>query len=84
MREGNQRAIAIAALSFFQTDAHYLVIQSIAQMFAIVPLGTFSLSKINPEFLAQIAAGSFVLAVELVFPVLVAADADRYGAGRPS
>jgi flagellar biosynthetic protein FliR len=63
---------AIAALLFFQTDAHHLVIQAIAQMFQVVPLGTFTLSKINPELLAQIAAGSFVLAIELVFPVLVA------------
>jgi flagellar biosynthetic protein FliR len=75
---GNQGALlerfysAIAALLFFQTDAHHLVIQSIAQMFKIVPLGTFTLSKINPELLAQIAAGSFVLAIELVFPVMVA------------
>src|SRR5689334_1532974 len=62
----------IAALLFFQTDAHHLVIQALVQMFEVVPLGTFSLSKINPELLAQIAASSFVLAVELVFPVLVA------------
>jgi flagellar biosynthetic protein FliR len=63
---------AIAALLFFQTDAHHLVIQAIAQMFQVVPLGTFTLSKINPELLAQIASGSFVLAIELIFPVLVA------------
>ncbi|MBV8718658.1 MAG: flagellar biosynthetic protein FliR [Chloroflexi bacterium] len=62
----------IAALLFFQTDAHYLVIQALAQLFQVVPLGTFSLSKINPELLAQIAASSFVLAIELIFPVLVA------------
>src|SRR6516225_381046 len=60
---GNQGALlerfysAIAALLFFQTDAHHLVIQAIAQMFQVVPLGTFTLSKINPELLAQIAAG---------------------------
>jgi|ERR1051326_925548 flagellar biosynthetic protein FliR len=63
---------AIAALLFFQTDAHHLVIQSLVQMFNVVPLGTFSLSNVNPELLAQIAASSFVLAVELIFPVLVA------------
>jgi flagellar biosynthesis protein FliR len=63
---------AIAALLFFQTDAHHLVIQSLVQMFNVVPLGTFSLSKVNPELLAQVAASSFVLAIELVFPVLVA------------
>jgi flagellar biosynthesis protein FliR len=63
---------AIAALLFFQTDAHHLVIQALAQLFQVVPLGTFSLSKINPELLAQIAASSFVLAIELMFPVLVA------------
>src|SRR5947199_5651402 len=48
---------AIAALLFFQTDAHHLVIQALVQLFAVVPLGGFSLDKINPEFLAQIAAG---------------------------
>jgi flagellar biosynthesis protein FliR len=63
---------ALAALLFFQTDAHHLVIQALAQLFQVVPLGTFSLNKINPELLAQIAASSFVLAVELIFPVLVA------------
>jgi flagellar biosynthetic protein FliR len=63
---------AVAALLFFQTDAHHLVIQALAQLFAVVPLGSFSLDKINPEFLAQIAAGSFAIALELVFPVMVA------------
>jgi flagellar biosynthesis protein FliR len=63
---------ALAALLFFQTDAHHLVIQALAQLFQVVPLGTFSLSKINPELLAQVAASSFVLAIELMFPVLVA------------
>ena len=63
---------AIAALLFFQTDAHHLVIQALVQLFTVVPLGTFTLAKINPDLLAQIAASSFVLALELVFPVLVA------------
>jgi flagellar biosynthetic protein FliR len=63
---------AIAALLFFQTDAHHLVIQSLVQLFQVVPLGTFSLARINPELLAQIITSSFVLAVELIFPILVA------------
>jgi flagellar biosynthesis protein FliR len=63
---------AIAALLFFQTDAHHLVIQALVQLFTVVPLGTFSLAKIKPELLAQIAASSFVVALELVFPVMVA------------
>jgi flagellar biosynthetic protein FliR len=63
---------AIAALLFFQTDAHHLVIQALVEMFKVVPLGTFTLDKIKPEALAQIAASSFVLAIELIFPVLVA------------
>jgi flagellar biosynthetic protein FliR len=63
---------AIAALLFFETDAHHFVIQALVQLFAIVPLGTFSLSRINPDLLAQIAASSFVIALELVFPVMVA------------
>jgi len=63
---------ALAALLFFQTDAHHLVIQSLVQMFTVVPLGSFSISRINPELLAQIAASSFMVAVELIFPVLVA------------
>jgi len=75
---GNQGAIierfynAIAALLFFQTDAHHLVIQALVQLFTVVPLGTFTISRINPDVLAQIAAGSFVIAVEIVFPVMVA------------
>jgi flagellar biosynthetic protein FliR len=63
---------AMAALLFFQTDAHHLVIQALVQLFTIVPLGAFTLTRINPEFLAQIAASSFVLALELVFPIMVA------------
>jgi flagellar biosynthetic protein FliR len=63
---------AIGALLFFQSDAHHLVIQALVQMFRLVPLGTFSLSRINPELLAQVAASSFVIAIELVFPILVA------------
>jgi flagellar biosynthesis protein FliR len=63
---------ALAALLFFQTDAHHFVIQALVQLFSVVPLGTFSLSKINPELLAQIAASSFIVAFELVFPVMVA------------
>ena len=63
---------ALAALLFFQTDAHHMVIQSLVQLFNLVPLGTFSLSRINPDLLAQIAASSFLVALELIFPVLVA------------
>jgi flagellar biosynthetic protein FliR len=63
---------AIAALLFFQTDAHHLVIQALVQLFNVVPLGTFTLERIRPDLLATIAAGSFIVAVELVFPVLVA------------
>jgi flagellar biosynthetic protein FliR len=63
---------AIGALLFFQTDAHHLVIQALVQMFVVVPLGTFSLSRINPDLLAQIAASSFMVALELVFPIMVA------------
>jgi flagellar biosynthetic protein FliR len=63
---------AIAALLFFQTNAHHLVIQALVQLFVVVPLGTFSLGRINPGLLAQIAASSFVVALELVFPVMVA------------
>jgi flagellar biosynthetic protein FliR len=63
---------ALAALLFFQTNAHYLIIEALVQTFKVVPLGTFTLSSINPETLAQIAATSFILAIELIFPVLVA------------
>jgi flagellar biosynthesis protein FliR len=63
---------AIGALLFFQTDAHHLVIQALVQLFTVVPLGTFTLERIKPDILATIAAGSFAVAVELVFPVLVA------------
>jgi flagellar biosynthesis protein FliR len=63
---------ALAALLFFQTDAHHLVIQALVRLFAVVPLGTFSFERIQPDVLARIAAASFALAIELVFPVLVA------------
>jgi flagellar biosynthetic protein FliR len=75
---GSQGAIlerfygALAGLLFFQTDAHHLVIQALAQLFTIVPLGTFTLDRIKPDLLAQIATGSFVIAFELIFPVMVA------------
>jgi flagellar biosynthetic protein FliR len=63
---------AIAALLFFQTNAHHLVIQALGQLFSVVPLGSFTLDRIRPDILATIAAGSFAVALELVFPVLVA------------
>ena len=63
---------AIAALLFFETDAHRLVIQALVQLFVVVPLGGFSLGRINPDLLAQIAASSFVVAMELVFPIMIA------------
>jgi flagellar biosynthetic protein FliR len=63
---------AIGALLFFQTDAHHLVIQALVQLFVVVPVGTFSLTRINPDLLAQIASSSFAVAVELVFPIMVA------------
>jgi flagellar biosynthetic protein FliR len=63
---------ALAALLFFQTDAHHLVIQALVRLFEVVPLGTFSFEQIQPDVLARIAAASFALAIELVFPVLVA------------
>lgn len=62
----------IAAFLFFQTDAHHLVIQALVQLFTVVPLGTFSLTRINPDLLAQITASSFAVAIELVFPIMVA------------
>jgi flagellar biosynthetic protein FliR len=75
---GNSGAIlerfygALAGLLFFQTDAHHLVIQALAQLFVVVPLGGFRLDRIKPDLLAQIATGSFVIAFELIFPVMVA------------
>jgi flagellar biosynthesis protein FliR len=48
------------------------VIQALVQLFSVVPLGGFTLDRINPDLLAQIAAGSFAVAIELVFPVMVA------------
>ena len=33
---------AMAALLFFQTDAHHLVIQALVQLFVVVPLGSFT------------------------------------------
>jgi flagellar biosynthetic protein FliR len=63
---------AMAALLFFQTDAHHMVIQALVQLFVVVPLGTFSLTRISPDLLAQIAASSFMVAIELVFPIMVA------------
>jgi flagellar biosynthetic protein FliR len=63
---------AIAALLFFQTNAHHLVIQSLVELFLVVPLGGFTPARINPELLAQIASGSFMVAIELVFPIMVA------------
>jgi flagellar biosynthesis protein FliR len=62
----------IAALLFFQTDADHYVIQALAQLFVVVPMGTFTLTKINPDLLAQITTSSVIVAIELVFPVLVA------------
>lgn len=63
---------ALAGLLFFETDAHHLVIYALAQLFTIVPLGGFGLGQIKPDLLAQIATGSFVIAFELIFPVMVA------------
>jgi flagellar biosynthetic protein FliR len=63
---------ALAGLLFFQTDAHHVVIQSLVELFKIVPIGTFTLSRLQPDVLAQIATGSFLLALELIFPVMVA------------
>jgi flagellar biosynthesis protein FliR len=63
---------AVGALLFLQTDAHHLVIQGLVQMFTVVPMGGFSLERVKPDLLATVAAGSFAVAVELVFPVLVA------------
>ena len=63
---------AIGALLFFQTDAHHLVIQALVQLFTVVPLGGFTLERIKPELLATVVGGSFAVALELVFPVLVA------------
>jgi flagellar biosynthetic protein FliR len=63
---------ALAGLLFLETDAHHLVIQAMAQLFTVVPLGGFTLSMIKPDLLAQIATGSFLIAFELIFPVMMA------------
>jgi flagellar biosynthesis protein FliR len=62
----------LAALLFFQTNAHHMVIQALVQLFVIVPLGSFGPASIQPDKLATIAAGMFVVAIELIFPVMVA------------
>jgi flagellar biosynthetic protein FliR len=49
-----------------------MVIRALVQMFTVVPLGSFTLEHIKPDVLATIMIGAFILAVELVFPVLVA------------
>ena len=51
---------ALAALLFFQTNAHHMVIQALVELFVIVPLGSFSLGSIQPDKLATIAAGGAI------------------------
>ena len=63
---------ALAALLFFQTDAHHLLLRGLSQLFVIVPLGGFTLARIRPDLLAQVATASFAVALELVFPVMLA------------
>ena len=63
---------ALAALLFLQTDAHHLLLTALSQLFVVVPLGGFTLSRIRPDLLAQIVTGTFAVALELVFPVMAA------------
>jgi flagellar biosynthetic protein FliR len=63
---------ALAALLFFQTDAHHLLLTALSQLFVVVPLGGFTGSHLRPDVLAQIVTGTFGIALELVFPVMAA------------
>jgi flagellar biosynthetic protein FliR len=68
---------ALATLLFFQTNAHYLLLLALRQLFVIVPLGTFNPASLRPDALATLAGGMFQVALGLVLPVagaLVLAD----------
>lgn len=61
---------ALAALVFFETNGHHLLLQALVELFHLVPLGQFSLDQLQPDRMAQLAAGMFVVALQLVLPVL--------------
>ena len=62
----------LVTLIFFSVNAHYIIIQALAETLRAVPLGTFNPLTIQASAIAGIAAGMLVTAVRVVMPVLVA------------
>ncbi len=60
----------LATLLFFQVNAHLLVLGALRELFAVVPLGAFSLDLLRPGVLAAVATGMLRVALQLVLPVL--------------
>ncbi len=61
---------AIAALLFFQLNAHHLLLTALRDLFVVVPLGSFSPDVLRPGALVEIATAMFRVALQLVLPIV--------------
>jgi flagellar biosynthetic protein FliR len=61
---------ALAALLFLEVNGHHLLLSALRDLFVLVPLGSFSAAHLHPAWLAEIAAGMFRAAIQLVLPVV--------------
>ncbi len=61
---------ALAAILFLEVNAHHALLLALRELFAVVPLGQFSLDLLQANSLVQIATGMFRVALQLVLPVV--------------
>ncbi len=71
----------LVTLIFFSVNAHYIIIQALAETLRAVPLGTFNPLSIPASAVAAIAAGMLVTAVRVAMPVIVALFLTDVGMG---
>ncbi|MDR7016409.1 flagellar biosynthetic protein FliR [Acinetobacter sp. 3657] len=63
--------IAIAGVVFFILDLHYTLIQGLAALFKVVPLGAFDFQLLNIKKLISIMGAQFIFAFIMVLPVIL-------------
>ncbi len=62
----------IATLLFFIMDGHHMIIGSMIDSFKLIPMGTVAFQFSNVDALIRFSAGTFVLAVKIASPVMLA------------
>jgi len=62
----------IATLLFFIMDGHHMILSAMIDSFKLIPMGTVAFQFSNADALIRFSAGTFILAVKIASPVMLA------------